>query len=317
VLYGDELLSDLTAQMSSLNAADQMGLINDARALGIAGYTSAANLLNVAVALPREANPIVWQRLLEIVREIDRHYADTPPRAAFRRFALGMLAPLSAEIGPLGTPGGDAEVQILRSELTETQGWLGDAAVIEDARKRLSGGDGMPAEQRCALTIVAEQADTAGFDALLAKADHTTDPLEKLHIFRALAGVDDPDLARRMVDISLGNQVPAGSAPSLITTLAHKHADVVWKMLAPRLDDPSLPFEKTLRWRIASAIASYSADSARIAELEAYEAANVPPEARKPFLSAVASIRRNQRFSGAVLPQIDQWIAAHAPAARQ
>jgi len=315
VLYDDELLSGLTAQMSSLSSADQMGIINDARALGIAGYTSAANLFNVAAALPREASPIVWQRLLEIVREIDRHYADTPARTAFRRFALGMLAPLSVQIGPLGTPGGDAKVQVLRSELTETRGQLGDVPVIEDARKRFAGGDGTPVEQRCVLAIVAEQADTAGFDALLAKANHTTDPLEKLHIFRALAGVKDSDLARRMVDIALGNQVPAGSAPSLIETLARKHADAVWQMLAPRLDDPSLPFEKTLRWTIAGDIASYSADPARIAELEAYEAASVPSEARKPFLSAVASIRRNQRFTRTLLPQIDQWIAAHAPAA--
>jgi aminopeptidase N len=317
VLYGDELLSRLTAQMSSLNPADQMGLINDARALGIAGYTSAANLLDVAAALPREANPIVWQRLLEIVREIDRHYADTPARAAFRRFALATLAPLSAEIGPPGTPRGDANVQILRSDLTETRGSLGDAQVIEDARKRFAGGDGTAAEQRSALAIVAEHADTSGFEALLAKADHTPDPLEKLHVFRALAGVNDPDLARRMIDIALGNQVPAGSTPTLIALLARKHADMVWKTLAPRLDDPSLPFEKTLRWTIAGSIASYSADPARIADLEAYEAASVPPEARKPFLSAVASIRRNQRFTATVLPQIDQWIAGRAPAAGQ
>ena len=164
---------------------------------------------------------------------------------------------------------------------------------------------------------MAEQADTPGFDALLAKADHTTDPLQRLHIFRALAGVNDADLARRMVDVALGNQVPAGSAPSLIEILARKHADLVWQMLAPRLDDPSLPFEKTLRWMLAGDITSYSADPARIPELDAYEAANVPPEARKPFLSAVASIRQNQRFTATLLPQIDQWIAARAPAAGQ
>jgi aminopeptidase N len=317
VLYDDDLLSQLTAQMISLNSTDQMGIINDARALGIAGYTSATNLLNIAAALPREANPIVWERLLQIVREIDRHYANTTARAAFRRFALGMLAPLSAEIGPLGTPGGDAKVQILRSDLTETRGSLGDAQVIEEARKRFAAGDGTAAEQRCALAVVAQQADTPGFDQLLAKADHTTDPLEKLHIFDALAGVNDSDLARRMVDVALGNQVPAGSAPSLIETLARKHADLVWQMLAPRLDDPSLPFEKTLRWTIAGDIASYSADPTRVDELEAYEAANVPLEARKPFLSAVASIRRNQRFTGTVLPQINQWIAARVPVVGQ
>jgi aminopeptidase N len=311
-LYSAELLSGLTSQMGRLNAADQMGLINDTRALGIAGYTSAADIFNVAAALPRQANAIVWQRLLDVLREINHHYGDTPERAAFRRYTLGMLAPLSAEIGPLGTPGADPKVQILRSDLTEARGSLGDVQVIEEARKRLADGNGTATEQRCALDIAAEQADTAGFDALLAKADHTTDPLEKLHIFRALANVNNPDLARRMVDIALSNQVPAGSAPALIGALARMHADMVWHSLAPRLGDSSLPFEKTLRWEIASQIASYSADPARIADLEAYEAANVPLEARKPFLSAVASIHRNQRFTSKVLPQIDAWIAARA-----
>ena len=309
-LYSGELLTGLTAQLGSLSPADQMGLINDTRALGIAGYTSAADFLKVAAALPSEANPIVWQRVLVVVREIDRHYADSPQRGAFRRFALGMLEPLSAKIGPLGTPGGGPAVQILRSDLAETRASLGDLHVIEDARKRFADGGGTPAEQRCALAIVAEHADGPSFDALLVKADHTTDPLEKLHIFRALATVDNADLARRMVDVALGNQVPAGSAPTLIDALSLTHADMVWQLLAPRLSDASLPFEKTLRWDIAGTIAGNSADPARIADLEAYETANVPQEARKPFLSAVASIYRNQRFTSQVLPQIDEWVAA-------
>jgi hypothetical protein len=317
VLYGKPLLAELTAQMGLLSSADQMGLLNDAWALGIAGYTSTADLLDVMAAVPREANPIVWQQLLYIVGDIDLHYLDTPERAAFRRFALGMLAPLSRQLGPLGAPGGDANVEILRGDLAETRGSLGDAQVIEDARKRFADGDGTAAEQGCALAIVAEQADPPGFDKLLAKADRTIDPLEKLHIFRALAGVNDSDLARRMVDVSLGDLVPAGSAPVLIEILARKHPDIVWEILAPRLGDPSLPFEKTLRWQMAGDIASYSAAQSRITALRAYEIAHVPSEARKPFLSAVASIRRNQRFASTVLPQINQWIAARAPVAGQ
>ena len=65
-------------------------------------------------------------------------------------------------------------------------------------------------------------------------------------------------------------------------------------MLAPRLEDPQLP---------------------RIADLEAYESRNVPPEARKPFLEWVAAIHRNRRIANRILPEIDGWIGARGPAA--
>jgi len=311
VLYSGETLDSLTAQLGALKPADQIGLLNDARALGIAGYAPASNMLKLAAALPAAANPIVWQRTLRVLTELEEHYGDTPQRAAYRGFALDMLAPLSARLGLTGTPNEPANIEILRSAVSETQGKFGDSVVIARARKLVDSGDGPPAAQRSAVLTVAAGADPGTFDALLARALKTGDPLQKQHLFKALAGVIDPALARRMIDVALGDQVPAGTAPELIVSLARKHPDLVWEVLAPRLDDARLPFEKTLRWRIAAAIAGFSSEPQRIADLEAYEARSVPAEARKPFLEAVASIRENQRIASDVLPEIDRWIAMH------
>jgi len=113
-----------------------------------------------------------------------------------------------------------------------------------------------------------------------------------------------------MIDVALSDQVPAGSNEGLLLRLAHWHPDLTWEVLAPRLEDPELPFAKTQRWEIAGDIAGGSSKSERIADLEAYEARSVPQEARKPFLESVASIRRNQRIVNRVLPEVDRWIAA-------
>ena len=51
--------------------------------------------------------------------------------------------------------------------------------------------------------------------------------------------------------------------------------------------------DKTTKWEGAVFSASGSARAERIADVEAYEAANVPPEARLPFAGAIASIRQN------------------------
>jgi aminopeptidase N len=310
VLYSANLLDGLLAHLGELGAADQLGLINDAWVLSIAGYSPASNVTKLAALLPADANPLVWKRLVGIFASLDLHYGDTPARAAFRRFALQLLSPVAARLQAAAAADRSGNVETVGNQLTTVQGALGDAAVIEAARVRTAAQEGTPAEQRAALEIVAAHADAATFDALLARAQQLRDPLEKLNLLRALAAVRDPALARRMIEITLGDQVPSGTGINLLLRIAQWHPDLVWQVMAPRLDDASLPFSKLERWRLAQAAAGGSAEPQRVADLEAYEAKSVPLEARKPFLSAVATIHQNQRIARDVLPDIDRWIAA-------
>jgi hypothetical protein len=114
-----------------------------------------------------------------------------------------------------------------------------------------------------------------------------------------------------MAEIAMSEQIPAGGRPKIIETLTILHPDLVWQLVVPRLDDPALGIDKADRWRLAAAVAAHSVDSNRIADLEAYMAKNVPSEARRPFLAAIASVRQNQVYSSKVLPQIDSWITGH------
>jgi aminopeptidase N len=314
VNYRGEAFDSLKPRLGSVPAVDQLGLLNDSWALTLAGDAPASRVMDMASLLPASANPVVWDRLLDIFGELDRHYSDGPQRAAYRRFVLGLLSPLAARLGPRSSPNEASNIEILRGRLLETQGRLGDAAVISSAHQQLDSGSGTAAEQHAAVNIVATQADAKTFDALLSRAQQTADPLEKARLYRALAAVADPALARRMIDVALSDQVPAGSNEGLLLRLAHWHPDLTWEVLAPRLEDPALPFAKTQRWDIAGGIAGYSSQAQRIADLEAYETRNVPAEARKPFLESVAAIRRNERIVSRVLPDVDRWIAARASA---
>ena len=312
--YAGETLNELAAHMAALEPADQLGLLNDARALGFALEAPPHDLLTLAAGVSGAANPIVWDRLLEVLAELDRHYDDLPMQLAFRRFVIDLLAPLVTRLGSDEAPAEPANVAILRAHLEETLGRFGDAATLAKARERLVHGDGTsPTQHRTALSIVAAQAEPQGFDGLLALARQTKDPLEKQQWYRALAGVLDPTLARRMIDIALSEEVPAGSGPGLIGRLARWHPDLVWDALSPRLEDPQLPWSKTIRWSIVREVAAQSARSQRIADLEAYEARAVPPEARAPFLESVASIRQNQRITSSVLPELTAGSQRNRP----
>ena len=314
VAYTQAIMDTLAEHLGSLQAADQIGLLNDARALSFAGMAPASDMLILTTQLPADANPLVWRRVIGVLTELDQHYTDSPERAAYRHAALATLAPLAVRLGDAAKPNEPANDVILRSTLKIAEGRFGDPAAIARARQVLDSHAGSPGEQRTALNIVAAHADAATFEMLLKRADTTADPLEKLNVLNALASVEDPALARRMLDIALSNQAPAGSSPGLIITVSGAHADLTWEVIAPRLDEPALPMDKATRWRVARTIAGRSATLQRIGDLEAYEARNVPVEARKPFLGPVASIQENRRVVEHVLPQINAWLATRVPA---
>jgi aminopeptidase N len=288
-------------------------LLNDAWAFSLADEAPASNMLKLVAVIPADANPVVWERIMDIFEELDRHYELGPQRDAFRQFALRTLAPLALQLRGRTAENESSNVEILRSRLQEVQARFGDLEVIADARRRFDSGQGTPAQLRSVVDIVAVRADTPTFEALLSRAEKAADPLEKLHLFGALADVADPALARRMVDIVMSAQVPAGASAGLITVLARQHPDLVWRELVAKFDDPQLPLSKDQRWSAAAEIAGFSSDTQRIADLQAYEERSVPPEARKPFLGSIASIRQNQRIRASVLPVIDRWIAARNP----
>jgi aminopeptidase N len=260
-------------------------------------------------SLPKNADPIVWQRALTLLSDIDGQYADGAPKAAFRAFALKLLHPLSGGLGFTAKPGEDGNIQILRIALDRLQGRFGDPSVIAWAKKTLNDAAANPVDRRAALDVGAAGADASAFNTLLTKARAEKDPLAKQHIFEALAGVQDPALAKRMVEIAFGNDPPAGTTPSLLYTLGANHPDLAWDGAIARLKDPKSPMEQTLRWEIAVGLASGSALSARIAAIDDYEK-SVPEAARHPFLGAIAAIKQNQHIRKKAIPEISAWVAS-------
>ena len=308
VLYDNDTFDALVPTLGTLGPMDQLGLLNDSFALGTAGSGPVSRLVSIPAALPATADPIVWDRAIVLLTEIDRHYTDTPQRAAFRKFGLRVLAPLAARIGPVGTSGESSNVTILRASVLAAQATFGDATIIEQARKTFASNSGTAAEQRAALSIVAAHADAATFDALVERAQKDSDPLQKQHVFVALANVNDPALAQRMAGIAMSDRIPAGGRPEIIVALAQKYPDLVWQIIVPHLNDAALSIDKSDRWRLVVHVAGLSVNPQRITDLQDYVAKNVPVEARRPFLGAAASIRQNQVWVTKVLPEIDRAI---------
>jgi aminopeptidase N len=310
VLYDAATFAAITTEFAHLDAADQYNLLNDASALGNSGYAPASRLLDLLQVLPKDADPLVWSRALDLVTGLDHIYSPSPQRTAFRAWAQRLFKPVAARLGDTATAGEDASATSLRSDLFEALAHFGDAAALGRAKTLRASGRGSPDEQRAALGIVARQADAATFDALLAEAHAETDPLLRKKILLALGQVDDPILGARFInEVALSRDAPAGSAASLIRAALSANPDTGWAALAPHLDDPDLPIDPRTAYRAVPAYAAMSQDLKRIDDLVAYAGKHIPADARQAVDDAVAQIRLNARIHAHALPDIEAWIA--------
>ena len=218
---------------------------------------------------------------------------------------------MAARLGDTPQAGEDASAAILRASVAAAKAQFGDPDTVAKARALFAAGTGTPEQQRAALQVVGATADAATFDALLAKARATTDPLVKARILGAMANAQDPALSVRMIEIALGPDPTAGTAATLLVTAALANPDAVWKALTPHLGDANLPMDAATVARYVPVIASLSADPSRIADLDAFAAKYVPADARQGVARAEAQIKLNARVRAQAIPDIDAWVAAH------
>jgi aminopeptidase N len=307
VAYPEPIARALAGRIDRLPARDQINLLNDAWALGKSGYAPARNLMAFVARLPADADPIVWQRTLELLTSIDRAYRTRPGREEYRREVLRLLTPLAHNLAtPVG--GESANRTKLKSALWNAQARFGDVEAIARARRIHGSGKGTVDDRRTALDIVAAEADSPTFESLLARARRANDPLERSRLLNAMAGARDPALSARMVDLALGPVAPAGTAADLLSLAGTENPDAVWEALRPRLAKGPLPIDYADRWYVIPAIAARSAEPARIEDVRRYGEQDMPADARRPIEAAVDSIKLNQRIRAVALPDLNAWV---------
>ena len=317
VLYPQAVLDGLAGKFAGMNAFDQSGMMYDAWALGEAGYEPVADTLQLAAALPVDADPIIWRQTMNTLVAIDAAYGDDPRRAAFDGYARRILAPLAARVGWDAKAGEEPAVSTLRTSLLAALGRFDDAATIADARKRfarlLADPSSLdPGQRRTVIAIVARHATVQEFDQLAAMVHANPDPLQRQRVLEAMAQVSDPALASRMLEVAIGPDTPAGLAPSLIGNVAFGHPDLAWNFMMAHDGKGDIPIDSSSQLRLIPGIASASANPARADELKAWADKRIDPTSRRPVDAAIAEIQRNAKFRAERLGPLSTWLAAHA-----
>lgn len=318
-LYAPPQFARIAARFPTLPAVDQLGLLADSWALGRAGLQPAADVLELAAATPLDADPQIWGQIADIFLGIaDSTRGDAARQAAFRSFAAFRLAPVLARVG--WVPRGDepAPVAILRGNLINTLGVLGDRAVVEEAQRRhvaqASDATAIPGPLRKAiLGVVARHADAATWDRLHQAAIAEKTPLVKDHLYALLSSTADEALARRALDLALTAEPGATNSAEMIARVGGEHPDLAFDFAVAHIAALNERLDATSRSRYYAGLAGRSADPVMLGKLGAYAAANVDEKSRRDTDTAAANITDRIRVRGIVLPAVDAWLARTRP----
>jgi aminopeptidase N len=317
VLYDQNNFDRIAAHFSTLDAADQLGILLDYWTFGRSGDAPFTDYLSLVATLPANADPVVASDTSASMASFADYERGRPAEADIRAYGRATLAPFFARVGWTPRAGEAPNDTLLRAHLITALGELGDQGVITEARRRVAASrrdaSALPAAIRDAtLTTFAYNASPADYETLLAQARAATDFVEQRRLWRTLANANDDALARRTLDLTLGDAIPRQLRQQVIGAVSGNHPRLAWDFLVAHRAAIEAYLEPPIRLSFPAAVASSSADPDMVRELDAY-AANFPAGAHDTIASAEASIRARADTVNQRMPAVEAWVRAHPP----
>ncbi|MBE1159706.1 M1 family metallopeptidase [Dyella sp. 7MK23] len=309
-LYAPPLLAAINANFQKLSRMDQMGELDNAWALSMAGMQPVSEPFELIKAASPASNPMFWWDVTRHLYSFDANFRDdATARARYRRFATARLEAVFAQVGWLPKPGELASYKVLRTQLIVALGTLGDARIIAEARQRfldlpsISSGD----LRQNVLYVIARQADADTWNRLLAMARSEKAPLVRQKLYQMLALPEDEGLATRALNLALtpeignnGGEMFTGVSflhPELAFDFAVAHRAQVDAMVGP---NDRAEFYPDLAWG--------SNDAKIIERIQAFAAAHIAPDARSSADLVINMIGHRAEVRNKQVPQIDAWL---------
>jgi aminopeptidase N len=317
VRYDAASLAALSDRFEALPAADQLGLLDDARSLGLAGQVPMARLLVLLRTTGPDADPFVESAVVDRLHTIAALAEGLPLQATWRAFALTRLAPLRTRVGWTGVDGERAAETQLRANVLAALADFGDGQVLAEARQRFErlrlDADALDAETRhTVLAIVAAHADAATWDALRALARSARTENERDEAYTLLASSRSAVLAQRALDLALSDEPPTTTKAQMVSTVAALHPGLAvdfavahWAVIEPLIEPDS-------RGQFVPQLAASGWDDALLATLARFGVDHIPASAWQDLRKSEAEIRERARMRQARLPEVARWLAQPA-----
>lgn len=317
-LYSPKVFAQLTQNFSQVAAIDQVGILSDSWAMGLAGQQPITAYLDLMKATPSQASVQVWGNIAEGFVSLYGYLKDDPERQqAFKKIALQRLSPLMQELGWQAKTDEAEYVASFRANLIAVLGSLGDPSVLQEAKRRFELMDTDPtaapaALRQLILSIVAENADQSSWDALHTKALAEKSSLVRQSLYTLLASSDSKVLAQRALDLALTDEPGLTNSAAMIRQVAASHADLAFDFAIANMEKVNERVDGTSRSRFFPALAGSSSNPAMIAKLNTYAKDHLDPSARRELDTVIAGIQYRIKVKQERVPAIRAWLDQQA-----
>ncbi len=314
-LYSPAALAALRRHFVSLDPIDQLGLLSDNFALANAGYQPMGAALDLLAAIPKDANPKVMGDVASRYEILFGTFDDQPAVQKLITARGGAaLAPTIQRLGFDARAGEPAVDSILRSELLDALGSMGDAKVLAEARRRFAMLDQNPAAldgplKSRWLGIVASNATAADWDKLRSLAKASKSAVERGTFYTLLGNASDAALAKRALDLSLTDEPGKTTSAAIIGAVARSHSGMAVDFAQANRAAVDKLIDASAQARFVAGLAVWSNDPAMIAKLEAI-AAPLPADARKPYDKTIASLKERSVSRPRIMREAAGWLKA-------
>ncbi len=315
--YSAENLKALSTRYSALRPDDQMGVLNDTRALAYTGEEPMAALLDLIGHFPADADPIVSSTLARLLLSLDRLYDELPTQAAFRAYATKVLAPMFDRVGWDQHTGERDNVALLRADLIGALSAFGNEAVIVEARKRFDQFARDPSSttaeaRRTILGVVALHADEPTWERLHSMAKSATSELERAELYELLGQSERRELVTKALDLALSGEPPATIAPEIVSSASGRHPEMAFDFATTHWGTLSPFIEPTSRSRYVPLLVTNAFDPRLIGQLDAFATKHIPDGSRQDLRKAESNIRYRAEVRTKRLPEVAEWLQRRA-----
>jgi aminopeptidase N len=157
-------------------------------------------------------------------------------------------------------------------------------------------------------------ADAKTLDDLLARAAKSTDSARSQIYLMAVARVQKPALAKRVLSLTLTDAVPAPLVGNMIRQVADSHPALTFDFFTSQYDALAPRIESFSRIAMAQGVAAEAVDLTLLPRLEKFVAEKVGDAGRESLHRARSSMTFSDEVRRERLPEVDAWLRQHAAA---
>lgn len=284
VRYAPDLLAGLVARgRHELSAIERYGLVDDAWATVLADGMTAAHFLELLGGFAAETDLSVWRRIVGALRDLDR-LVEGPAREVLAERIRLLVRPAYERLGEDPGDSDSERDRELRGVLFEALGTIGaDHRIAERARllhRRHTEAPGSvdPDLLSASIAVIAATGGVEDFEEFVARFRQAATPQDELRYLGALADFDDPELMRRVLAMSITEEVRTQNAPYLIRRALQNRdqGPLAWFFVAEEWDTINDRFPSNSIARLLEGIRSLARPEVAPAVFEFFETHEVP-----------------------------------------